>query len=619
MSEIQVYADNAIKKHIKNLDIVNNGILPNIPALFAARVQSTPTKEAYRQYDEEQNSWISYNWQEIAQRVVEIRTAIANEGFSDRARAAIRIKNSVNWVAFDQAVLASNMVVVPLYADDRAENIHYILQDTATELLLVEHLEQWQDMAQESDNLDKLKRIVVINAFESTDDLDQRVISLQQWLDDAPKSVLQQHQIGSTALATIVYTSGTTGRPKGVMLSHQNILDNAFAGLKSVAVFPQDVFLSFLPLSHMFERTVGYYLTMMAGATVVYNRSIPMILKDLSVVKPTAMIAVPRIFEKAHTNIANMLEESSSFKQKLFEKAVEIGWHRFEMKQHRASWKASQLLWPLLNRLVASKVRERFGGRLRFAVVGGAPLSKNVSQLFIGLGVDLLQGYGLTECSPVITVNTEQKNKPETIGLALHGMHLKLSEEGELLVKSSSVMRGYWNNQEATDETIDNTGWLHTGDIAHVDEEGFISITGRIKEIIVLSNGEKLPPADLEMAICEDNMFDQAMVVGEGRPYMTALLVLNQDNWLNFSHRNGLPAERTDAVLDAETRQLAKQRLEQCLEHFPGYAFIKNFVLIDEPWSVENGQLTPTLKLKRPVILEQFAEQIESMYSKNPD
>ena len=274
----------------------------------------------------------------------------------------------------------------------------------------------------------------------------------------------------------------------------------------------------------------------------------------------------------------------------------------------------AQLFQPVLDKLVGSKVRQRFGGNLRFVVSGGAPLAAKISRVFIGLGIDILQGYGLTETSPVLTVNTLEKNSPKTIGLPLASAQLRVDERGELQAAGPSIMLGYWRNEAATKDTMTEDGWLKTGDVASISDQGFISITGRIKEIIVLANGEKLPPADLEAAICDDGLFEQAMVVGEGRPYLSAVIVLNKTVWEKLAPNSGLSATGQDAVQTAEVREWAVKRIAGLIEDFPGYANIHQVTLTFEPWSVENGSLTPTLKIKRPVLAQKFVKEIEEMY-----
>jgi long-chain acyl-CoA synthetase len=299
------------------------------------------------------------------------------------------------------------------------------------------------------------------------------------------------------------------------MLSHHNMLSNAYFTLQSFDVTGADTFLSFLPLSHTLERTCGYYLSVMAGARVAYARSIPQLAEDLAAIRPTLLISVPRIYERVYGAIKAKLAEGPAVRRMLFELATEVGWTRFEHQQGRGPWRPGFVLWPLLKKLVADKILARLGGRLRAAVSGGAALPPDVARVFIGLGLPVLQGYGLTETSPVVSNNNIEDNVPASIGKPIHGVQVKIGEKNALLVKGPNVMLGYWENPEATRAMFTEDGWLNTGDTARMDGEGRLYITGRLKEIIVLSNGEKVPPVDMEAAIARDPFFEQVMVMAE--------------------------------------------------------------------------------------------------------
>jgi long-chain acyl-CoA synthetase len=435
--------------------------------------------------------------------------------------------------------------------------------------------------------------------------LQPRLVHIDEWLPVLADVALQVIDQPSESLATIVYTSGTTGRSKGVMLSHKNILWDINSGVKIIDIFPTDTFLSFLPLSHTLERTVGYYLAMVAGATTAYSRSITELGEDLQIIKPTILVSVPRIFERVYAKIEDKLDSDSAIAQKLFKLAVDTGWQVFEHQQGRLPWQPKMLLWPLLNKLIASKIKQKLGGRLRIAVSGGAPLSADIAKVFIGLGVPILQGYGLTETSPIITSNTHENNIPTSVGIPFPGIELKIGEQDELLCRAPNVMLGYWNNRTATSEAIDEQGWLHTGDKAKIEAD-HVFITGRLKEIIVLANGEKVPPADMEMCITMDGLFEQALIMGEGKPYLSALIHLNHEH-----HE----AENFDAEnLTEEQEQELLKRVNSHLDNFPGYAKVVRLALISQACNVENGLMTPTLKLRRNKILNQYAEDISQLY-----
>ena len=445
---------------------------------------------------------------------------------------AVHLRNSKEWVYFDQAALACGLATVPLYTDDRPDNIAYIMDNAAVRLLLVQDAAAWKGIAPALAGQEHLVRVLILNASNSSPGEvleDERVRFVADWLPESA-GALTRREGDPHALASIVYTSGTTGRPKGVMLSHHNMLSIAHSALTMIDVFEEDLFLSFLPLSHTLERTAGYYLPIMSGSAGAYSRSVMQLADDLQNIRPTVLIAVPRIFERVFARIEGQMEKQSGIARRLFKLTTAVGWRRFERQQGRAGWRPQLLLWPLLKALVAGKVTAKLGGRLRMAVSGGAPLSLPVAKTFIGLGVPILQGYGLTETSPVLSVNVPEDNEPGSVGVPLNGVELRIGEQDELLAKTPGMMLGYWNNHVATAEVIDKDGWLHTGDQARI-ENGHVYITGRIKDILVLSNGEKIPPADMELAICLAPEIDQALIIGEGKPYLSAILVLTPEEW----------------------------------------------------------------------------------------
>lgn len=372
------------------------------------------------------------------------------------------------------------------------------------------------------------------------------------------------------------------------------------------------------PLSHTFERTAGYYLPMMTGSCVAYARSVNVLAEDLVTIRPTILISVPRIYERVYEKIHNKLEHEGRLAQWLFQQTIAIGWRRFEAEQGRgkAPTLAQQMMWPLLRQLVAKKVMARLGGRIRIAVSGGAPLTETIAQFFISLGLPLLQGYGMTETAPVVSGNLLDNNQPAGVGPPLQGVETRFGAGNELLVRSPGVMIGYWHMPEATEEIIDVEGWLHTGDVAEL-VDGHIRICGRIKEIIVMSTGEKAPPADMELAVTLDPLFEQALVIGEGRSFLSALLVLNLKAWNDLANNLGLdPADNSS--LDASTVRVAiLERIAGLLHEFPHYAQVHAVQLTTDPWTIENDLITPTMKLKRAAIEKEFAGEIRQLYAEH--
>ena len=593
-------------------DLISVEQAGTLDGLFVQRIKRSPDRVAYRHFDRDAG-WRAITWREVGESAARWRQALAGESVSAGDRVAVLLRNCPEWVMFDQAALSLGLVTVPLYTDDRADNATYVIQDAAVKVLLVQDLGRWRRLAEALGDCRYPQRVILLDggpAAERVSETDPRVVVAGRWL---PRSAppLGHRKADSSSLATIVYTSGTTGRPKGVMLSHRNILTNAHGGVTLIDVYQEDVFLSFLPLSHTLERTGGYYLPMMTGSEVVYARSVAQLGEDLQTIRPTIIIAVPRVFERVYQRI--QLSRRPALARALFGLAVKAGWRSFLRDQGRAGWHPLLLLWPFLRRKVAVPVLDRLGGRLRTAVSGGAPLPSGVAHTFIGLGLPLLQGYGLTETSPVIAVNPLNDNVPESVGVPIRGIRVRIGAEDELLVKGDNIMLGYWNNHAATAQVLEPDGWLHTGDQAHI-EGGHIFITGRLKDILVLSNGEKVPPADMEMAIAMDPLVDQALVLGEGRSYLSALLVLNGDLWDGLAREYGLDPENPKSLEDAHLLKDMLKRVRITLRDFPGYAKIRRTALALEPWTVENGLLTPTLKVRRPQVVDRYRDVIDRLY-----
>jgi len=521
------------------------------------------------------------------------------------------LRNCKEWVIYDQAAMGLGLVLVPLYPDDRPDNVAYILKDADVKVLFLQNAGQWKRLQPALTEEHNLRR-VIINQFDEAA-LEAPAVYVENWLSSESKGLHNPHS-EPHQLASIIYTSGTTGKPKGVMLSHHNMLSVAANALEYFDVFTDDIFLSFLPLSHTLERTAGYYLAIMAGATVAYSRGIPQLAEDMQVIKPSVMFTVPRIFERIYSRVNQQMAQKSVIAKLLLRLTTHVGWLRFLRNQKRLSWRPSLLLWPLVDKLIAAKIRQLFGGNMRLLISGGAALPESVSKVFIACDLSILQGYGLTETSPVISVNEPYNNYPNSVGRAIPKVSVKIGDNDELLCKGPGNMLGYWNNHKATAQVINSEGWLHTGDQARISDSGHIYITGRIKDIVVMSNGEKVPPNDLEAAILADDLFDQALVVGEGRSYLSALLVLNPDHWFSLAKTHKLDSFDSNSLNDKKLHASIINRLRVLLHDFPAYARIRRVTLSLEPWTAEANLMTPTMKIKRPQVIEHHQADIDKMY-----
>ena len=574
----------------------------HLPGLFCERVRRSPNKIAYQYFNHSIQQWNSYTWQEVQDKVASIQHSLLKLNLDAGQSVAIMANNCPEWIMFEQASLGLGLVVVPLYPNDRADNVSYIINDADVQAVLVAGEEQCKLF--ENIKLESKSVKLIISLQQQAEDTD-KVIDFQNWINTKQQSKYILKDINPNKLASIVYTSGTTGRPKGVMLSHNNILHNTYGASQCESFLPTDTYLSFLPLSHMFERTVGYYLPMLSAGQVTYARSIEDLAEDLLSIKPTILVTVPRIFERVYNKIHLQLQDKPKFAQVLFNTTVDVGWHWFRYSQNKTQWRPKLLLRPILYNIVARKILKKLGGNLRLAISGGAALSPDIARVFIGLGLNISQGYGMTELSPVVCTNLLHDNEPDSVGQKLINVDVKLGDNEELLVKGPSVMLGYLHNKEATENIIDQDGWLHTGDKAKILNE-HIYITGRIKDILVLSTGEKIPPNDIELAITNDPLFEQAIIYGEGKSFLSAITVLNSDEWNKCC--SGLK------INSPQASDFILNRIKKCLHDFPGYARIYKVYATTEGWTVENGLATPTLKLKRKYIIQKYQDEINTMY-----
>ena len=606
------YAADALAQN-SELDMINSAEAQTIDEVFRERVRRSPNKVAYRQFDDAEKVWKAFTWSEMAAQVERWQVAFRESGLNKGDRVSICYQNSIEWVLFDQAALRLGLVVVPIYSEDRADNIAYILENCAAKLVMFKDAKFWEGISSSKQDVSCVKTVLVFTG--ECEDEHASVTLVDDWLPKEGQH-FERGLAEAKDLASIVYTSGTTGRPKGVMLSHRNILSNAYSGMRSVALTPNDELLSFLPLSHTFERTIGYYSVMLSGSSLAFNRSIPQLAEDLVQIKPTVMISVPRIFERVHNQVLTTLSTMSSFKQFLFKSAIDVGWHDYRYKQGTVSWHPKLIFAGLLKSLVGPTVLDKLGGNLRFVIVGGAAMNEEVAKVFVALGLPILQGYGLTESSPVISVNTLEQNRTDSIGLPLRCVEVKLMENNELWVKGDNIMQGYWGREQATRETMvdaDDGRWLKTGDCASIDEEGFIRIIGRIKDILVLANGEKVPPTDIETAISVHPLINQVMIVGEGKSFLSAVVVLDENELEAVLKDKGwnkseLPKDQFDEYL---IEQISLQ-----MGDFPGYAKVRKVHVCDDgEWTVENGLMTSTLKIKRPQIMAHYQTEIDAMYA----
>ena len=588
------------------------------------RASLTGGEIALKQFNRTLNAWDAVSYHELNDRITEWRRSFVSLGLSRGARVSILLNNGVDHVLADQAVMANAMIPVPLHNIDTPGSLAFILADSGAECLVTNKYARWLAVEAVGESLPALKTVILTDEVTPAkqNPSGPKILGIDDFLGLGHAVTELPAGPEPEDLAAVVYTSGTTGKPKGVMLTHANVVANVIATLEHIAPAPHPgyVFLSFLPLSHTFERTAGYYLALGMGCTIVFNRSIMLLNEDFRIAHPDVLISVPRIYERIYARIIDRLGKQSAFVRFLFNACVDVGWRRFcranrlPVPESAVSW-LDPLVWPIFKRLVADKVSMQFGGRLKVAIAGGAALNHKVARMFCGLGIPPIQGFGMTEASPIIAGNSLKLNQPETVGRPFPNVEVRLAPEtNEIQVKGPSVMKGYWKRPDDTAKVLSPDGWLSTGDVGEFNEEGLLRIRGRIKEIIVTSTGEKVPPVDLELALETDPLFAQTYVVGEARPFISFVAVLNPEEWIKLAAKLGVDPEDTLALQSNAVRSAVLKRARAAAADFPHYALPRNVALTLDPWTIDNGLLTPTLKLKRKPLAEKFAAQIEEMY-----
>lgn len=592
------------------IDIIRSEEALTIPGLLFERAARDPNRTGFVEFKEDR--WTETTWRQIAKKVGRFRAALEKSGMRAGDRAALWLPNSTDWVAFDIAAMANGLITVPLYMHDSPSNVFSILENSGARLCFIDEPGKWQDLAPFARGIDSLDHVWLRSGSNSgNNDGGCEVKGLSEVLAN-DGLVTGETKCGPDDVATIIYTSGTTGTPKGVMLSHRALLWNAESITKFIPPTKCDVFISVLPAAHAFERTMGYHLPIMCGSRIAFARSIDTLQEDLRSLRPTVLTAVPRLYERFHAGIMDGIDKSP-IKKALTHLTANIGWSLFEANQGRGQLPGvfkRHVLWPILQRMVGSRVLEAFGGRIRVAVSGGAPLPEHISHFLIGLGLPLLEGYGLTETAPVVTAASFDDNEPGSVGRPLEGVEIRVSDEGELLIRSPSMMNGYWQDPERTAAVLDPKGWLKTGDLAEI-RNGRVFIQGRLVDTIVLSTAKKVAPSEIEAKLQRDPLFDQVCVLGTNRPCLVALVVLNPEAWNDLALDAGLETnEPNHPVAKAEFLK----RVAAATVDLPPFSQVRALHASLRPWAVEDGALTPTLKVRRHEIAARYKSEIDELF-----
>ena len=580
----------------------------NIFSVLEERVERTPDDNLV-EYKNAQGEWVAFTAAEFKNKVVALAKGLIARGVMPGDSVSIIAHTCWQWTALDVAIMSIGALTVPVYETNSPAQVKMIFNDANVKMAFAEDDFQRDKIESVRDQCPDLGDVYVIGlgAIDT-------IIEYGRAVSDAEFLEREQAVKGSD-LATIVYTSGSTGTPKGVELTHANFVFITYSGVNSmpdIAMKPNRRLLLFLPLAHVFARYMQFFC-FAGNVSLGLSSNLKTILADFKAFKPTFILAVPRIFEKIY-NAASQ-KAGAGFKGRVFADATQTAYDWSHAQQSGGSIPlALNAKHALYNKLVYSSIMEVFGGHVEYAVSGGAPLDSSIAHFFNGVGLPLLEGYGMTETSPIISVNKIGANHPDTVGPILQGIEAKLGEKDELLVRGPQVMRGYWKRPEDTFKTLDPEGWLSTGDQADILPGNYLKIKGRIKEIIVTSTGEKVPPVDIEQAIETDPLFDQAMVYGDNRPFIVGLLVLNKDNFERFAGSLNLDSKDPEILTNKAVIREILKRIKSACKSFPQYGVPRSVLLLKDPWTIENDSLTPTLKLKRRVILAKHGNEIEKLY-----
>jgi len=587
-----------------------------LPELFLSAVRTFDRPNAFR--FKRAGHYTDLSHREMLAAVREASLGLLSLNLVTGDRIALLSENRIEWPIADLAVLCAGCTDVPVYATLPARQIEYIMRDSEARAVFVSTPEQLAKVAEIRDKLPNLLHVIVFDEIGSEGALS--IADLRERGRAHPKPDEFEHRIGTIGpndWATIIYTSGTTGDPKGTILTHRNLVSNAIGlGRRFDGVItPRDTALSFLPLSHVLERTGGYYTIMMLGASIAFAEGTDTVRDDMVAVRPTFMLSVPRFYEKMYARIFEAATSGSGFKKTIFFWAVGVG-RRFvkEKLENRVS-AGTRIQRAVADLLVFKKLRALTGGRLRFFISGGAPLAREIAEFFHAAGIPILEGYGLTETSPVIAVNDFEHFRFGTVGKPLEDVSVRIAEDGEILVKGPNVMFGYYKKPDKTSEAVVE-GWFHTGDIGHIDDTGFLHITDRKKDIIVTAGGKNVAPQPIENLFKTSKYVAEAVLVGNQRRFVSALIVPNFESLERFASAAGLKwSSRAELVRHPQVVEKIQQELDRKSEHLAGFERIKKFVLLDSPFTIEANELTPTLKVKRRVIEKKFADLIDDLYA----
>jgi long-chain acyl-CoA synthetase len=565
--------------------------------------------------------WQDVSWEEWGRSVQRLAMGLMALGLKERERVALLSENRPEWTYVDLAVLSANAVDVPIYATNIPEQVEHIVKDSGSRFIVVSTEQQLEKVLHIKGNVPGLEKVILVDPEkEHPEDWILSFPETQKTGKDQGDPGAFQGRLESVkpeSLATLIYTSGTTGPPKGVMLTHDNFISNIRGITEVVPLHESDIALSFLPMSHSFERLAGYYTMMAAGGTIAFAESIEKVPDNIQEIRPTVMCSVPRLYEKMHTRVLTTVESSPPLKKKLFYWGLGVGGEvskRITAKKEVPG--GLKLKYRVADKLVFEKLRARMGDRLRFFISGGAPLAREIAEFFHAAGILILEGYGLTETTPVISANRPDAFKLGSVGQPLPNLEVKIAPDGEILVKGPSIMKGYYNRPEETREVLSEDGWFATGDIGYLDQDNFLYITDRKKDIIVTAGGKNIAPQNIENILKLNRFIEQVCVIGDKRQYLTALIVASFPELEDYAKQHGIQTEDRERLVEhPRIQKLFQDAVDEVNAQLARYETIKRFTVLPVEFSQATGELTPTLKVKRKVVGVKYKEQIDRMYA----
>lgn len=585
-----------------------------IPSIFLHAAKTYDKKDAFRH--KRGKKWVDVSHREVVEAVDNLSRGLIALGYGTRDRIAILSENRLEWAIADFAILSCGCVDVPLYSTLPAAQVAYILDHSEARALFVSTREQLEKILQVRDQLPHLRKIYTFDPIDDIDGVEpyDKLIAAGKSAGDMKPLEERAAEVKADDWASIIYTSGTTGDPKGVILSHRNIAANVTSAVIAFEIGPDDTALSFLPLSHVLERTGGFYAPYFRGATIAYAESLEAVSENLVEVRPTMMVSVPRFFEKIYGRVFDTATAGSVIKRNLFFWALNVGKIHTKQAFDKRVSRVTRAKYGVARRLVFSKLKAKTGGRIRFFVSGGAPLSREIAEFFHAAGLPILEGYGTTETAPVISVNTFDNTKLGTVGRPIENVEVKIADDGEILARGPNVMVGYYKDTYLTTEAIKD-GWYHSGDIGYIDGDGYIIITDRKKDLIVTAGGKNVAPQPIENLLKTSKYVTQAIVIGNNRKFISALIVPNFENIRAFADAIRIEySNDSDLTIHPRIIKKIEDEITRKSVHLAGFERVKKFVLLDKDFTIEDNELTPTLKFKRRKIEEKHKAEIDALY-----